>query len=126
MQVEVSITADETELSAVTNLIAQLEEEAELDVSTQSERSNDLDLTEEERYIIAALHEQPRSALRVVHRVATNLDGSPFDSFDEDNGWNEERQNVRDLLWSMKNDGLVDNDGQLWFPTDQAPSHVLN
>jgi hypothetical protein len=126
MQVEVSITADETELSTVANLIAQLEEETELDLSTQSERSHDQDLNEEQRYIIAALHEQPRSALRVVHRVATNLDSSPFDSFDEDNGWNDERQNIRDSLWSMKSDGLVDNDGQLWFPTDQAPTNVLD
>lgn len=91
-------------------LVAQLEEQSDLDVTATDEPSPGRDLTEQEQYIIAALQEQPRSALRVVHRVATTLDGSPFEEFDDDDGWNEERKEIRDLLWSIKFENQVDNE----------------
>jgi hypothetical protein len=61
--------------------------------------------------------------------VATELDGSPFDDFveaDDETGWNDERQYIREMLWSMKSDGLVDNDGQLWYTVEDAPADVLD
>jgi hypothetical protein len=60
-----------------------------------------------------------------VHRKATEIEGSPFDDYVQNDGWNDERQNIREILWSLKSDGLVDNDGQLWYPTDEAPSNTI-
>ncbi|QLG62000.1 hypothetical protein [Halorarum salinum] len=118
--------ADETELPQIRSLIDGIEDEAELTVTDDEENDpSDLDLTNEQRYVIAALQESPESALRVVHRVATELEGTPFDDYQEEDGWTDERQHIRDMLWSMKSDGLVDNDGQLWYATDEAPPYVL-
>ena len=127
MKVEVTITADDVELEEVNELIAGLADGSGLEATVEDEEvTEELELTENERYVLASLQEEPRSALRVVHRVATEIEGAPFDSFDEDDGWNEERREVREVLWSMKSDGLVDNDGQLWYPTDEAPTNVLD
>lgn len=128
IKVSVTIEADETELDEVRELTAGLDADSEVAVA-EEEATEESELTEDQRYVIAALQNSPRSALRVVHRVATELDDSPFDDFVEgsdENSWNDERQYIRDILWSMKSDGLVDNDGQLWYAVEDAPTDVLD
>lgn len=122
MRFNLNIEADRDELSEIIAILEQLETSPDVTINHEEEEAQPVtNLTDEERFVIASLHANPRSALRVVHRLATELRGSPFDDFDEDNGWNDERQRIRDLLWSMKSDGLVHNDGQLWYATDEAP-----
>lgn len=124
MEVTVTIAADEDELSEVIPVLSSLSESASAEVDTGGElnsvESAIGSLSEEERYVLWALQESPGSALRVIHRTATQAEDSPFNDFDSDNGWNDERQRVRNILWELRGE-LTRNDGQLWYPTEDAP-----
>ena len=43
-----------------------------------------------------------------------------------ENGWNDEREEVRGIRWSLKSDDLVRNDEQQLYPTDDAPPDVIS
>jgi len=123
MQIEITIKADENELSEVAEMLSGLDAETEVADSDESESAVD-ELTEEELHVIAAVQESPRSALRVIQRTANQLEGSPFTEYDEDEGWNEEREQIQSLLWSLSEDGWVENDGQQWYPGERAPDNI--
>lgn len=125
MEIEVTIQADDGELPVIAQTLENLASESEIAVTRESDDGRELDLDEEERYVLAALQEEPGSALRVIHRTATEIAGSPFDDYQQEDGWNDERQNVRSILWSFEDDGIVRNDGQLWYPTDDTPTDLL-
>lgn len=123
MEIEITIKADESELSEVTEMLSGLDAETEVAAGDEGESPID-ELTEEELYVIAAVQESPRSALRVIQRTANQLEGSPFTEYDEDEGWNEERERIQSLLWSLSEDGWVENDGQQWYPGERAPDSI--
>lgn len=123
MQIEVAITANGSELSEIVDMLQTIDD-ADIAVSEEEEDEDvlDADLSEEKRYVLTAVQESPNSALRVIHRKATGLDGSPFSEYDRDNGWNNERETVQSILWGLKDKGYVKIDGQRWLPTDDAPT----
>ncbi len=127
MQIEVSITADGSELPALVGALTTLKD-ADISVTTKEPETDHVvpDLTEEERYVLAAVQASSGSALRVIHRKANELDGSPFDAYSREDGWNDEREKLQNILWSLKSDNLVRNDGQQWYPTDDAPLDVIS
>ena len=74
----------------------------------------------------AAVQASSGSSLRVIHRTANELDDSPFDGYSQEDEWNDERAEVQGILWSLKSDDLVRNDGQQWYPTNDAPLDVIS
>jgi len=126
MEVELSITADESELPMIVNALSEIEDSIDVSVGERGEGPSASDLSEDQRYILAAVQESPGSALRVIHRTTNELDGSPFDEYSEEDGWNDEREEVQRLLWLLKRNDLVRNDGQQWYPTDEAPTDLLS
>lgn len=123
MKIEVAVTADRSELPEIVEMLQTVGDSPDVNVSEEEENEDvlDADLSEEERYVIAAVQESPSSALRVIHRKVTGLDGSPFSEYDRDDGWNNEREAVQSILWNLKDKGYVRIDGQRWLPTDEAP-----
>jgi len=125
MQIEVTIKADKSELSEVTEMLSGLDAETQVADSDESDSAVD-ELSEEELYVIAAVQESPRSALRIIQRTANQLEGSPFTEYDEEEGWNDERERIQSHLWSLSGDGWVENDGQQWYPGEKAPDNILS
>lgn len=127
MKLELTITADESELPPLVNALSTLEDGIDVSVGTDEDEGDRgaTDLTEGKRYVLAAVQESPGSALRVIHRTTNGLEGTPFEEYSQEDGWNDEREEVQDLLWSLKSDDLVRNDGQQWYPADDAPTDVI-
>lgn len=127
MQLELTITADESELPLVVNALSTLEGDVAVSVGADGDHGGRtaIDLTEEERCVLAAVQESPGSALRVIHWTVNELDGTPFDEYLQEDSWNDEREEVQGLLWSLKGDDLVRNEGQQWYLTDEAPIDIL-
>jgi hypothetical protein len=126
MEIELSITADESELPMIINALSEVEDSVDVSVGEPGEAPSASDLSEDQRYVLAAVQESAGSALRVIHRTTNELDGSPFDEYSEEDGWNDEREEVQRLLWLLKRNDLVRNDGQQWYPTDEAPTDLLS
>lgn len=126
MEIELSITADESELPMIINALSEVEDSVDVSVGEPGEAPSASDLSEDQRYVLAAVQESAGSALRVIHRTANELDGSPFGEYSEEDGWNDEREEVQRLLWLLKRNDLVRNDGQQWYPTDEAPTDLLS
>ena len=124
MQIEITIKADQSELSEVTEVLSGIDAETGVAIDDESDSAVD-GLTEEELYVIAAVQESPRSALRVIQRTANQLEGSPFTEYDEEEGWNDEREQIQSHLWSLSEDGWVGNDGQQWYTGEKAPDNIL-
>ncbi|ELZ21071.1 hypothetical protein C475_18973 [Halosimplex carlsbadense 2-9-1] len=127
MRLELTITADKSELPLIVNALSTLEGDVDVSVDADGDDGGQIaiDLTNEGRYVLAAVQESPGSALRVIHRTVNELDGTPFEGYSQEDGWNDEREEVQGLLWSLKSEDLVRNDGQQWYPTDDAPTDVL-
>jgi hypothetical protein len=125
MEIELSITADESELPMIVNALSEIEDSVDVSVRGSGEGPSANDLSEDQRYVLAAVQESPGSALRVIHRTTNELDGSPFNEYSEEDGWNDEREEVQRLLWLLKRNDLVRNDGQQWYLTDEAPTDLL-
>lgn len=125
MQLELSITADESELPMIVSALSEIEDSVDVSVAGRGEIPSADDLTEDQRYVMAAVQESPGSALRVIHRTTNELEGSPFDEYSEEEGWNDEREEVQRLLWLLKRNDLVRNDGQQWYLADNAPTDLL-
>jgi hypothetical protein len=126
MEIELSITADESELPMIVNALSVIEDSVDVSVGERGEGLSASDLSEDQRYVLAAVRESPGSALRVIHRTTNELNGSPFDEYSEEDGWNDEREEVQRFLWLLKRNDLVQNDGQQWYPTDEAPTDLLS
>jgi len=75
------------------------------------------ELTEEELSVLRALCEYSNGrARRVIHRKATELDGSPF----ANPGDNDERSTVGSILSRLVGLGLAERQNRTWYPTDEA------
>lgn len=125
MNWELKLTGDSIE--ELNRIVASLGSETDVDVDVTSdadeERGKVEDLSEEQKYVLKALRELPDGgALRVVHRLAAEDNESPFDDYDSDDGWNEERKTVRSHLQALQRKGLVEREKQTWMATGRAES----
>lgn len=114
-------------IEELNRVVANLDPETDVGVGValdaDGERDKIEDLSEEQKYVLKALRELPDGgALRVVHRLAAENEESPFDDYDSDNGWNEERKTVRSHLQALKRKGLVEREKQTWMVTERAES----
>lgn len=125
MNWELKLTGDSIE--ELNRIVASLGSETDVDVDVTSdadeERGKVENLSEEQKYVLEALRELPDGgALRVVHRLAAEDNESPFDDYDSDDGWNEERKTVRSHLQALQRKGLVEREKQTWMATGRAES----
>jgi hypothetical protein len=125
MNWELKLTGDSIE--ELNQIVASLGPETDVDVEVTAdaddERGNIEDLSEEQKYVLKALRELPDGgALRVVHRLAAENEESPFDDYNSDNGWNEERKTVRSHLQALQRKGLVEREKQTWIAAERAES----
>ena len=123
MDWELKLTGDSIEElnRIVANIDPETDVEVEVTSGTDDERGKIADLSEEQKYVLKALGELPDGgALRVVHRLAAEDGESPFDDYDSDNGWNEERKTVRSHLQALQRKGLVEREKQTWIATEGA------
>jgi hypothetical protein len=88
-------------------------ETAEELVAEGSAESTELDLSETEFFVLAAVLKRPGWALRSVHRTAASFDGSPIEWTDS---WSTERTNVQSALRSLRKKELVRLEQRSWYP----------
>ena len=110
---EVTVTYDldiESDRQALIRTIPELGHEREDEDAERSSMPS-----EEHRLVYEAVRDNPRHALRVYHEALVEDEDTPYSNYD---GWNDERLNVREKLWDLKELGYVDNDTQLWYPAE--------
>ena len=71
--------------------------------------------SDEYRYAYRALVQESGHSRRVIHRKASQIDGSPFDNFDPENE-TPERREIGDILWDLEKRGYARHEGNKWFP----------
>lgn len=73
---------------------------------------------DEHRYVFRALIQESGHSRRVIHRKATQMEGSPFDNFDPDDE-TPERSEVGSILWELEDRGYAKHDGNRWYPVSE-------
>ncbi len=77
---------------------------------------------DEHRYVFRALIQESGHSRRVIHRKATQIDGSPFNNFDPDNQ-TPEREEVGRILWALEDRGYAKHEGNRWYPVSEKFTH---
>lgn len=114
---EVTVTYDmdiESDCQALMRTIPELDQEDQ----DEEEREDDGRASmpsEEHRAVYEVVQANPRHALRVYHEALVEDSETLYNDL---NGWNEERRDVRSKLWDLKDLGYVNNDTQLWYPVE--------
>lgn len=113
---EVTVTFDietESDRKALDRALSDSEERPEKEEPDEPQSFP----SEGHRLVYEAVEANPKHALRVYHQ---SLVDNPETSFNDYDGWNDERKDVRAKLWELEDMDYVENDGQLWMlPEDQ-------
>ncbi|MDG5762090.1 hypothetical protein QA600_22505, partial [Natronococcus sp. A-GB1] len=79
--------------------------------------ATDLDLSETELFVLAAVLKHPGWALRSVHRTAASFDDSPIEWTES---WSDERTSVQSALRSLQKKGLARLEQRSWYPAQKS------
>jgi hypothetical protein len=135
MSIEITITIEEGErlppavrdwiygkLSDDSDQWAEQTRQDAAEVDTEDTKSFEEILDElpsdEHRYVFRAVVQKRGRARRVIHRKASELEGSPFSEFDPDNAGSERRQ-IGEILWDLQSRGYTYHEGNRWYPESE-------
>ncbi|ADJ16802.1 hypothetical protein [Halalkalicoccus jeotgali] len=117
---EVTVTYDlevESDREAFMRTISELDHEEQREEDHGDEGRPPMP-SEEHRMVYEAVKANPRHALRVYHETLAEDNETPYDNFQQPDGWNDERVDIRSKMWDLKELGYVDNATQLWYPVE--------
>jgi len=83
-------------------------------------------LTQEHRIFLEVLRQNPGIKLREIHDNLVEVEGSRFEYSPEfGEGWNEERREIRELEMELAEQGLIKNEYQTWYLTQDGRDALL-